>query len=553
MDINHIKRNAIGFLCCLFFFVSCIENDIPYPYQEGSVTDFLVEGQLDNTLEIDKTKGTVTVEVSDNVDLTALRIEKLTVTNEAEIQMDSAACVNYKDFPAIGFSSLDSLPKSADTRVDFSSPVSLTLQTYQEYPWKITVNQTIDRFVEVSKQVGKPIIDLANKEMIVYVAKEQHLDQITVTKMQLGGSVGVVVPDPTTVTDFSRPRTFEVTRFGVTETWKVTILHTDGGAVSEGEAIAMANQIVITGMIQAGKTPVIEYKEKGSSKTRTDDGWLTLPASAVTINGTSFTATIAGLSPGVTYLYRIVVDGVAGEEVECTTAAVVALTNGSFDDWYQDGKLWNPWLATSVSFWDTGNKGATTLGDSNTTPTDDTSNGSGKAAKLESRFIGVAGIGKFAAGNIFAGSYVRTDGTNGVLSFGRPFDTYPTALRFKYKYISTEINKSNDSDYNYLLGRPDSCHVYVALSDKAEPYEIKTKKSERKLFSQNDKNVIAYGEFISAKTISGYEEYTIQLDYRDYRKPKYLIIVATASKYGDYFTGGEGSTLYLDELELIYE
>ena len=66
-------------------------------------------------------------------------------------------------------------------------------------------------------------------------------------------------------------------------------------------------------------------------------------------------------------------------------------------------------------FWDTGNKGATTLGSSNTIPTGDTSNGTGKAAKLESRFVGVAGIGKFAAGNIFAGSYVRTDGTNGVL------------------------------------------------------------------------------------------------------------------------------------------
>ena len=154
---------------------------------------------------------------------------------------------------------------------------------------------------------------------------------------------------------------------------------------------------------------------------------------------------------------------------------------------------------------------------------------------------------------IFAGSYVRTDGTNGVLSFGRPFETYPTGLKFKYKYTSAEINKSNDSDYNYLLGRPDSCHIYVALSDKAEPYEIKTKKSERQLFSKNDKNVIAYGEFISAKTISGYEEYTIRLDYRDYRKPKYLVIVATASKYGDYFTGGEGSTLYLDEMELTYD
>ena len=49
----------------------------------------------------------------------ALRIKKLTVTNEAEVRMDSAACLDYNAFPRIGFSSLDSLPKSADTRVDF--------------------------------------------------------------------------------------------------------------------------------------------------------------------------------------------------------------------------------------------------------------------------------------------------------------------------------------------------------------------------------------------------------------------------------------------------
>ena len=36
------------------------------------------------------------------------------------------------------------------------------------------------------------------------------------------------------------------------------------------------------------------------------------------------------------------------------------------------------------------------------------------------------------------------------------------------------------------------------------------------------------------------------------RAPKYIIVVASASKYGDYFIGGVGSTLWLDEMELIY-
>ena len=544
---NQIKSGWFLLLSCLFSFASCIENDFPYPYQEGNITDFSVDGQIANTLSIDKSKGTVTVEVSDSVNLTSLRIQKFTVSNNATIIMDSAKCVDFINFPTSGFSTLDSLSQDVDTRVNFTSPVSVLLKTYQDYPWTITVNQTINREIVVSNQIGDPVIDENNKQAIVYVARNQPLNEITVSSMQLGGSAGTVTPDPTTVTDFTRPQTFEVTRFGVKETWTVTILHSEESSAATSNTFAMVGRIRVTGNIQAGKTPVIEYKEKSAST------WQTLDAGDVIVNGTSYEAFITGLHGGTTYVYRIVVDGVAGTETECTTASAIELTNGGFDDWHQDGKVWNPWAETSVSFWDTGNKGATTLGDSNSAPTDDTSTGSGKAAKLESRFVGLFGIGKLASGNIFAGTYVRTDGTNGILNFGREFDSYPTALRFHYKYQPATIDRCSDSEYEYLIGRSDSMQVYIALSDKATPYEIRTNPSNRNLFNPNDANVIAYGQITSAETVSSYKEYTIQLEYRDYRKPKYLIIVASASKYGDFFTGGDGSTLYLDELELLYE
>lgn len=544
---NQIKSNWLLLLSCLFSFASCIENDFPYPYQEGNITDFIVDGQIANTLSIDKSNGSVTVEVSDSVNLASLRIQRLTVSNNATIVMDSAKCIDFVNFPTSSFSTLDSLPQDADTRVDFTSPVSVLLQTYQDYSWTITVNQTINREIVVSNQIGEPVIDVNNKQVIVYVARNQLLDEITVSSMQLGGSAATVTPDPTTVTDFSRPQTFEVTRFGVTETWTVTILHSEESSAATSNTFAMVGRIRITGNIQAGKTPVIEYKEKSAST------WQTLDAEAVTVNGTSYEAFITGLRGSTTYVYRIVVDDMAGTETECTTAPAIELTNGGFEDWHQDGKVWNPWAETSVSFWDTGNKGATTLGDSNSTPTEDTSTGSGRAAKLESRFVGLFGIGKLASGNIFAGTYVRTDGTNGILNFGREFDSFPTALRFRYKYQPATIDRCSDSDYEYLVGRSDSMQVYIALSDKTEPYEIRTNPSNRSLFNPNDENIIAYGQITSAETVSNYTEYTIQLEYRAYRQPKYIIIVASASKYGDFFTGGDGSTLYLDEMELIYE
>ena len=213
-----------------------------------------------------------------------------------------------------------------------------------------------------------------------------------------------------------------------------------------------------------------------------------------------------------------------------------------------DGKVYIPNVSGS-SFWGSGNPGAAQFLSNLTTPTSDAV--SGQAALLESKDAVI----KLGAGNIFTGDFAL-DGTNGILHFGQPFTTFPTALRFYYKYTSTTINKIGNSvgELENLRGRPDSCHVYIALSDKSEPYEIRTAPSKRQMFDKNDANIIAYGEFISAQTTSSYQQITIPLEYRaNNRTPRYIVIVASASKYGDYFIGGVGSTLWLDEMELVYE
>ena len=43
-------------------------------------------------------------------------------------------------------------------------------------------------------------------------------------------------------------------------------------------------------------------------------------------------------------------------------------------------------------------------------------------------------------------------------------------------------------------------------------------------------------------------------EYYDKKKtPSYLIIVCSSSKYGDFFTGGDASEMFIDEMELVYE
>ena len=69
-----------------------------------------------------------------------------------------------------------------------------------------------------------------------------------------------------------------------------------------------------------------------------------------------------------------------------------------------------------------------------------------------------------------------------------------------------------------------------------------------------DPGVIAYGAMSTAEHVSEYRRFTIPIKYRDTtRKPKHIVIVATACKYGDYFTGSENSVMYVDEFELGFE
>ena len=550
-----IKKLTYFLLSCLGLASCAIENDIPYPLQEASISSIEVEGQraaegaTDAAAVIDKAAGTVTLYVNDSVDITRLKITRLVLDpRDATIGIDSVLCDNYEKFPTNDFASLDSLPLSANTRVDFSKPITMTLSTYQDYPWKVTVNQIIQRDVDVTG-MSNYVLDANSRTVIIYVGSEQELNNIQINKLNLGGEYGRVKPDPTTVHDFTSSQTFRAARHGEESwlEWQVFVYKTEeGGSIGSSDVFAMVNRATVKGSVQSGKTPTIEYCKQGTSD------WNTVSSANVNVSGTSFTATLTGLSGSTTYSYRVTVDGVAGSEQSFTTAPATPLTDGSFDNWSStaatNGTLWQPW--TTTSFWDTGNKGATTIADSNSTPTTETCNGSGKAASLETRWV----VMKLAAGNIFTGSYVKTDGTNGVLSFGRSFTTFPTKLRINYKYTSATIDKIGEDALEYLKGKPDSCHIYIALTDWDQPLEIRTRPSERQLFDKNDSHVIAYAEYISGNSDSQYQQKDLVLDYRyDNRTPKYILIVASASKYGDYFTGGVGSKLLIDNFELIYE
>ncbi|WP_251622987.1 PCMD domain-containing protein [Odoribacter lunatus] len=522
-----MKRLLVYFSVC-FLGVSCIKNDIPYPTIFGGFKSFTVEGQKENP-EINAENLTLTIHLLDTVDLTHVKLISYQLTDSTSIT------------PAPG------------EYLNLTSPLTFVLSTYQDYTWQVKAEQIIERKFVVKDQIGQSRIDTSGRSVLAFVPENVSIRNITIEEIQLGPSNSKISPTPSTVKDFTIPQIFTVTYRNITETWKVIVMQTQEVVTTES-ADAFATIAFFKGLGQAGADNGFEYKKNSETN------WIKVDPSLVSHEGGNFSAKVTGLEPEKSYVCRAYSGNNYGSELQFTTEPTTPLENASFDNWCTDeknNKLWYPWEQGASSFWDTGNKGATTMGESNTTPSSDVAPGaSGQSAYLSTKFVGIGSLGKLAAGNMFAGEYVKTDGTNGILNFGRPYTSRPLRLKGMYKYKSAPISHTSSSnpDLSALKGQPDTCAMYIALIDSKEPVEIRTKPSVRNLFNPKDPSVIAYAEYYTAENITSWQEFNLELEYRaTNRKPTYIVIVFSASKYGDYFTGGDGSVLQLDELKLEFE
>lgn len=277
--------------------------------------------------------------------------------------------------------------------------------------------------------------------------------------------------------------------------------------------------------------------------------------------GTTITATVTGLTAGTTYEYRAVCDGYESKPYTFSTEAAAQLPNAGFEEWNTSGKAYLVYASDGTMFWDSGNHGSSTMNKNVTVPATDKKHSGTYSAKLESQFVGIGSIGKFAAGNLFVGKYLATQGTDGVLGWGRPFTSRPKALRGYVHYTPAAITDvASNAPAEYVKGEMDRGIVYIAIVDNTKtaynseswPCVVETKTT--KLFDKNGANVIAYGEkvFEGATAGSDMVPFEITLDYRtEDVKACNIILTISASKGGDYFTGGP-SVMYVDDLELVY-
>ncbi len=503
----------------------CIKNDIPYPVVKLYITSIEFDGQIGSAV-IKPEDRVVTVRLDETVDLKNAIVKSVVLTDDARTDLGPGSVL------------------------DLTSPCLVELSFYQNYVWTIVGNQTIERRFVVNGQIGESVFDHVSKRAVTYISPQTDLSAVTITDLKLAPAGAVITPTDLLLKpqDFREPLQVDVQYKGVTERWTLFV-ESKESVVTTKSATPWVNVVWLQAESMESDDRGFEIRETNSTE------WIRVDQSNLTFSGNSYSGRVPHLKAETAYVCRAYVDDNYGEELTFVTGRAVELPNGSLDNWHKNGKVWNPWLSGEYQFWDSGNKGASSMGESNTQPTSETSslNPNGQAAKLESKFVGVGSLGKFAAGNLFAGEFVKIDGTNGILDFGKPFSTFPTKLRLDYKYTSSTINYVS-SEFEALKGRPDSCFIWIAIGDWSEPVEIRTRPSNRKLFDKTDPHIIAYSEFTTSESTADYKELILELEYRALnRTPTYILVVASASKWGDYFTGGVGSTLWVDEMSLEYD
>ena len=250
------------------------------------------------------------------------------------------------------------------------------------------------------------------------------------------------------------------------------------------------------------------------------------------------------------------------EDVQVDGSEVTAdgqLYNMNFDLWSKDSGddvCYGP-AATAAQklVWGSANSSTSSFGKPTCVPDSDfvAVEGGGKhAVKLKTQYIKALVVKKLAAGCIFTGKMGSTNYAKmtASLKWGVPFTLRPKALEGYACYKPEKINVAN-SPYTDLKGTLDKGHVFVLLTAWNKQFTVDPAK-DAFVDVDNDLDIIGYGKVVFDSTMTDYEKFTITIDYRDERTPRYVVIVASSSALGDYFTGGEGSTLYLDEFRFLY-
>ena len=278
----------------------------------------------------------------------------------------------------------------------------------------------------------------------------------------------------------------------------------------------------------------------------------------------TFKMMICKLSENTNYSFRPATskDGALASTMSAKTESTATIPNMNFDQWGSSSVQY-PYTGKNNGVWDTANEGLSSLSTINITTKETSDVVKGNAVRMESKTVSIVGVKKFAAGNIYTGDFeeVTISPAGARLNWGIKFSGRPVAVKGYYKYTPKTIT-TYDSSHSHLSGQSDKCQIQVALADGSTCstnnsnyyFFVDTGSNKFVDFSMSNKTLIAFNKLESSEKLTSYRAFTLPLGYRDInKKPTFAILTCCSSYLGDYFTGGEGSVMYADEFEFIYD
>ena len=364
-------------------------------------------------------------------------------------------------------------------------------------------------------------------------------------------------------------------------TFNVSTKPTSGATMTAGAWDRLAylqatNVVPGTGVSTEGMK--FQYREASETAVLAETDETSWTDVVTTTEENKYTAMLTGLTAETAYEYRLVNgngDVISTQSFTTSEADTqTELYNGGFELWTTGGadgdKTVYPSSAdeagNKTSFWNTSNPGTSqglgAIGGAVNPTTGITSpvvSGT-YAAKLQS----TNKLSVFAAASLYTGKFqgLSYSEMSANMEFGQPFTSRPIALHGYYQYTPQKINHIDRTPDGVTITEGttmDECAIFIALAKKS--FTFNNKKEEEYIDYEGDDNIIAYGtiegDYVTTSgAANGYTEFTIPLQYKESQFgeiPTHIIIVCSASKYGDYMTGADNSLLYLDDFSLIYE
>lgn len=491
-----------------------------------------------------------------------------------QIQIDETPLIEEEHVITIKQRPVITCKDGEETTYDLEQPMYLELNAQKDFYVQVATSSTLNSLMIQNENFKQWGFIVNQFDMLKLEGQEEALKQFGISvsekKQTLTGDVWTIF--------FAKKLVAQMT--GAEGSVSTTIEAVDAAGKSRKVVwnIVASNATVVTDEIipyevwtskatlRGTVTTALESVPKFRYRAKNTADWTTVEATLVE---NAFSKEITGLTPGTTYEYQAM-DGDKASSItyEFTTETAFQPENAGFE--YTSGSV--PTLIYGSGqnmWWDTGNGGSKKAGIDLTTPDKSVKHSGNQSLLLASQNAKVLGFGKFAAGNLFAGKFLTTDGMDGVLGWGRPCTSRPKALKVWVRYEPGIVDVGGSHISN---DETDHGIIYVAVGDWAGQeaegetwsFVVRTKNSSS-LFSTakgtySGDGIIAYGEKIFTEAYKDGEnmkELTIELDYDSYggtkRKPTSIIIVSSASRYGDYFEGSTSSVMWLDDMELIYE